>query len=136
MIESPLTPVEQKRLRDAFDHLRRAFELLEQTVKDYETEHEIEGPSQRQRIFEIVRSNNYTADQKVERIAEIMRSYNFLCQLDDLRTETMYLSEHFTKFVESGIFQPSDTMKIRSGFYEILSALFVADMDLGGIEPP
>ena len=135
MIESPLTAAERERLQEAVSLIRQAFDLLEQFAEDYEKSHDIGELFQHQRILEIVRSNDNTAEKKAETIAGIMRSFNFLCQLDDLLNETMYLSEHFTEFIENGVFQPSEMKQIRSGFYETLSALLITDAELNEDEP-
>lgn len=78
MIESPLTTTERDRLRDAVDHICQACDILERTVKDYEKEHDIADPLQYHRVLKIARSTEYTDEQKVGMIAEIMRSFNFL----------------------------------------------------------
>lgn len=135
MIESPLTTAERERLQEAVALIRRAFGLLERFAEDYEKSHDIAELFQHRRIMKIVRSQNDTVERKVEKIAEIMRSFNFLCQLDDLRNETMYLSEHFTEFMKSDVFRPSEMKRIRSEFYETLSDLLIADTELNEAEP-
>lgn len=127
MIELPLSTAEHDRLRDAIEHIRQAFEILEHVVKDYEIGHGIADSLQYDRVLEIARSSEYTDERKVEMIAEIMLSFNFLCQMDDLRNDTMYLSEHFAEFIRSGVFRPSDMRKIRREFYKTLSALLLTD---------
>ena len=135
MIEYPLTAAEREQLQEAIVLIRRAFDLLQHFAEDYEKSHDIGELFQHQRILEIVRSNDNTAEKKAEKIAGIMRSFNFLCQLDDLRNETMYLSEHFVEFIESGVFRPSEMKRIRSEFYETLSTLLIADAELNEAEP-
>lgn len=59
----------------------------------------------------------------------LLRCAVVLCQIDDLRNETMHLSENFSEFVRSGVFQPSDMQKIRQEFYKVLSALLITDTE-------
>ena len=134
MIESPLTAAEREQLQEAVALIRRAFDLLERFAEDYEKSHDIAELFQHRRIMKIVRSEDNTAERKAETIAEIMRSFNFLCQLDDLRNETMYLSEHLAEFIERCVFRPSEMKRIRNEFYETLSALLIADAELNEAE--
>lgn len=129
MIESPLSSKDRTRIEKAVEHIHQALEILEQTVKDYEKEHEITEPLQHRRILEIVHTNEFTAEQKLEKIAKIIRSFNFICRMDDLRNETAYLSEQFAEFIRSGVFRESDMKKIRDDFYEIFSALLLVDLE-------
>ena len=86
---------------------------------------------QYRRIVEIARSEDANDEQKVEKIAELMRSFNLLCQLDDVRDETQSLLENFATFMmESGVFRPSDMPRIRNEFYETFAALMVVDEEL------
>ncbi len=82
------------------------------------------------RILEIARLEDIHDEQKVEKIAELMRSFNLLCQLDDVRDETQALSENFATFMASGVFRPSDMPRIRNEFYETFAALMVVDQEL------
>ena len=130
MSKPQATSAEYDLLRAAFNHIRCAFDLIESTIREYETEHGISDPRQHHRILEIARSTDGTAEQKAERIAEIMRSFNLLCRMDDIRNETMYLRDHFDEFLQSGVFRPSEIKTIRDEFYEILSALLVVDTEM------
>ncbi len=130
MIDSTLTATERKRFRAVGTLIRQAREQLERAVKEYEKGHDLADVLQYRRIVEIARSEDANDEQRVEKIAEIMRSFNLLCQLDDVRDETQALLEHFATFMESGVFRPSDMPRIRNEFYETLSALMVVDQEL------
>ncbi len=130
MMDSPLTVSERKRLQEAGTLIQKVVTKLEKTIKKYEKEHDIAEVFQYRKILEIARSQEIDDEQKIGQIAEIMRSFHFLCQLDDIRDEISDLSEQFTTFLESGIFQPSNMPKIRSEFYETVAALLIADEEL------
>ncbi len=128
--DSPLTKAEQKQFRAVGALIQQACEQLEQVVKEYEKGHDLADVLQYRRILEIARLPENSAEQKVKKIAEIMRSFNLLCQLDDVQGETRSLLENFEAFIKSGVFRPSDMKSIRNEFYETVAALMVVDQEL------
>lgn len=129
MNKSPLSDAEKNRFQAAVDLIHRAFEIIDNAVKEYEKAHGLTDPSRRRPIMEIAESDEGSLERKAEMVIEIMQSLNSLGPLDDLRNETTYLSEHFDEFVRSGIVGPSEAQALRDEFYEILSVLMIAEDD-------
>ena len=127
MMDVTLTATEREQFHAVGTLIRQVCDQLEQATKEYENRLVLSGVLQYDRILEIAQLSENSAEQKVEQIAKIMRSFHFSRRLDDLRDETTRLAEYFATFMESGVFQPSDMKRIRNEFYETLSALMVVD---------
>lgn len=136
MTNSILNKSEQENLRSATDHIKTAFEIVIQMIDEYERQHGLTGQSQRTKIFRIARSKKETNVKKIEKISAIMKSYVTICGLDDLRNEIMYLRENMERFARDGRFQTGDFKRFREEFYEVLSEIFIADIETGRIVPP
>lgn len=130
--QSPLTAVERERLGNVVKHIRKAFDAIGQAVDEYEKEHGLEVHGSRELVFEIVRSGKYDEEEKVEKLAGIMKSYMLVCGMDDLRNEIRYILGHFEGFLNDGRFAGSDVKRFRMEFYELLSSVLITEPEWFG----
>ncbi len=127
VMDFTLTATEREQFQAVGASIRQVCDQLELATKEYENRLVLAGVLQYDRILEIAQLSENSAEQKVEQIAKIMRSFRFRRRLDDLRDEATCLLEHFATFMEIGVFRPSDVRQIQTEFYETLSALMVVD---------
>ena len=116
-------------LNDVVLHISLALDALDRLIASQESRTATDQRILRRMVRRLCRPHRLPPEQRVKKIAGLMRRFTFLCRLDDQRNELQSLRDDFVT-LESGQRVPaSDLPHWRREFYTDMAAMMILDRE-------